>query len=65
MFQSIFLQLRGFIARNGHGIENGGKGSGSVLEIEIGCGPGERGVRGQRCENAGILESGQALTIGF
>ena len=50
---------------NSHGTENGGKGNGSVLELEIGCGPGEGGARGQRCENVGILESGQALTIGF
>ena len=36
----------------------GGKAGGSVLEFEIGCGPGERGARGPRCENAGILKSG-------
>ena len=43
----------------------GGKVGGSVLEFEIGCGPGEGGGRGQRCEDVGIFESGQALTIGF
>ena len=43
----------------------GGKAGGSVLEFEIGCGPGERGARGQRCENAGIPESSKALTVGF
>ena len=50
---------------NSHGTENGGKGSGSILGLEIGCRPSERGARGQRCENVGVLESGQALAIGF
>ena len=48
-----------------NGIENGGKGSGSVLRLEIGCGPSEGGAKGQRCENAGVLELGQAFAIGF
>ena len=43
----------------------GGEGNGSVLGLEIGYGPSEGGARGQRCENAGVLESGQALVIGF
>ena len=47
----------------GHGLENGGKGGGSVLGLEVGCGPGQGGTRGQRCEDVGILKSGQALTI--
>ena len=45
--------------------KGGGEGNGSVLGLEIGYGPSEGGARGQRCENAGVLESGQALVIGF
>ena len=58
-------QIWDLTARNDHGTENGGKGNGNVLGLEIGCGPSKGGARGQRCENAGVFESGQALTIGF
>ena len=50
---------------NSHGTENGGNGNESVLGLEISCGPSEGRARSQRCENVGVLESGQALAIGF
>ena len=41
-----------------YGLESGRKNSGDILRFKIGHRIGEGRIRGQRCENAGIFESG-------
>ena len=54
----MLFRSQGSIGGDGHGSKNERKGSGDILGFKIGYRLSEGGVRGKRCENAIILESG-------